>query len=253
MSSVPPARPSTPGPLACREFRVPRRGNRVEECEDASAIAPEAGLFAVADGAAESAYGGLWARLLVEGFVHPLPDQPDWPGWLGPLQLRWAAAVSPPADAPPMPYYLEDRFNQGAFATFLGLQVAAGAWQALAVGDSCLFQVRRGQLELAFPLTRAEDFGNTPWLVGSRTSPDGVARRESIRICGDCLPGDRFWLMTDALSQWFLREHEQRRQPWEELERLLGRSAEEFAAWVAGLRDDRRLRNDDVTLIGVCL
>src|SRR5262245_21266038 len=239
--------------MFCRAFRVAKRGHRAEECQDACAADVAAGRFAVADGAAESAFGGAWARLLVEGFVRLSPGQPDWPDWLPPLQERWRAEVNPPAEAGPLPYYLEDRFEQGAFATFLGLEVQGEAWQPLAVGDSRLFQVRKGQLDVAFPLTRAEDFGNSPWLVGSRTSPGGVARQQALRICGECKPGDSFWLMTDALALWFLRAHEERRRPIDELEPLLNGSTEDFTAWVARLRDARHLRNDDVTLVAVCI
>ena len=39
--------------------------------------------------------------------------------------------------------------EQGGFATFLGLVVQPTCWQAIAVGDSCLFQVREGRLQQA--------------------------------------------------------------------------------------------------------
>ena len=131
--------------------------------------------------------------------------------------------------------------------------------QGQAVGDSCLFQVRRGEMIRAFPIMRAADFSNAPWLVGSRTSPIEVPNKNGLQQWGDCLSGDRFWLMTDALAQWFLLEAESGGKPWQALEQLAyaaadGFSAQQaFAAWIEGLRTARQLRNDDVTLLAISL
>jgi hypothetical protein len=213
--------------IGFREFRLPRRGHRADECEDASLGASDRGRFAVADGASESFLGGLWARLLVEDFVRSDELRLDWLSWLPPLQARWAEQASPPekqanGSAGSLPWYLESRLlQQGAFATFLGLVVDGPNWYALALGDTCLFQVRGGRLELAFPLTHAGDFHSSPWLIGSRQSPAGVPCQQSVRLEGDWRSGDRLWLMTDALAQWFLKEHEAGGKPWEALEELL--------------------------------
>jgi hypothetical protein len=238
--------------IHCRCFKVSRHGHRVEECEDAFAVAAEYGRFAIADGAAESACSALWARLLVEEFVRAGEELPPWPAWIEPLQKRWADAVRLPADAEPLPWYLEDRYNEGAFATFLGVSVEEGCWQALAVGDSCLFQVREGDLRAAFPLTHSSQFGNSPWLVGSRTSPEGVPLHRGLHMLGDWQPGDRLLMMTDALSRWFLGATESGNQPWLFLEELLNESDERFAEEVEQLRASRELRNDDTTLVAVC-
>jgi hypothetical protein len=242
---------SAPG-IRCRSFRVPRRESRVEECEDACAVAPERGRFAVADGAAESAYSGLWARLLVEEFVRGDQDLPTWPDWIAPLQKRWIDAVRLPPGADPLPWYLEERYDQGAFATFLGVSLNAAGWQALAVGDSCLFHVRQGQLLTSFPLTHSSQFSNSPWLVGSRTSPEEVPRRRGVWVSGDWQPGDRLLLMTDALSRWFLASMEAGERPWRMLEELLDGADEQFAEQVEHWRAEKTLRNDDTTLVAVC-
>jgi hypothetical protein len=236
-----------------RSFRVPRRGHRVEECEDACAVALEHGRFAIADGAAESAYSGLWARLLVDEFVAGGPNQPDWPAWIAPLQQRWAEAVRLPPGGEPLPWYLEDRYNQGAFATFLGVTVNGAGWEALAVGDSCLFQMRQGELRLAFPLTQSGQFDNSPWLIGSRTSTEVVPVQHGVRVADDYQLGDYLLLMTDALSRWFLARTEAGKKPWRDLEALLDREDHHFAEWVERLRAAKKLRNDDTTLVVVSL
>ena len=60
----------------CQTLSLPKRGHSADEFEDAFAFDPAAGRYAVADGASESSFAGLWARLLVEGFIRPKP------GWL---------------------------------------------------------------------------------------------------------------------------------------------------------------------------
>ncbi len=239
--------------IRCRSFRVPRRGHCVEDCEDAFAVALERGRFAIADGAAESAYAALWARLLVDAFVAGGNEQPAWPAWIVPLQHSWAESVRQPAGADPLPWFLEERFNQGAFATFLGVTVGNGAWDALAVGDSCLFQTSPESMRVAFPLTHSDQFDNSPWLIGSRTSPDEVPLRRAARTSGIARPGDRLWLMTDALSRWFLSRVEDGQMPWRELDALLDKDDDRFTDWVEQLRASRKLRNDDTTLVAVSL
>jgi hypothetical protein len=151
-----------------------------------------------------------------------------------------------------LPWYAEDKFEQGAFATFLGLSVGESAWRAVAVGDSCLFQVRGGALVRAFPLEDAADFGNQPRLVGSRATPAAVEQQQVLAE-GDCRSGDLFLLMTDALAEWFLRRAEAGGKPWEAVERLLDEADNDFTAWIESLREGEALRNDDVTLVAVQL
>jgi hypothetical protein len=48
-----------------------------------------------------------------------------------------------------------------------GLLSVVGRWHSAALGDTCLFHVRGGQLEVAFPLTQSSDFDTSPSLLGS--------------------------------------------------------------------------------------
>ncbi|MHB1423284.1 MAG: protein phosphatase 2C domain-containing protein [Gemmataceae bacterium] len=261
--------------LGSRAFRLPRQGYGWEECQDALAGDAEHGRFAIADGAAESPYSALWAHLLVEEFVRRTEHLPNWADWLPSLQERWSAQVTvyerwaahsarpangdiqtTEAEDLSVPWYLEAGLLQGAFATFLGLVIEEHRWYAAAVGDSCLFQVRQDELIHAFPVTRAADFSNAPWLVGSRTSPFEVPHKNGLQQMGDCQPRDRIWLMTDALAQWFLLESESGGKPWLTLEPLLYAADDDsaqhaFAYWIEGLRSTRQLRNDDVTLLAL--
>jgi hypothetical protein len=245
--------PAPDFPASWQAFHLPKGGYSREEYEDAFAADPRAGRFAVADGAAESSFAGLWARLLVDGFVRPEPETEPAGPWLDGLRRGWAAAV----DQGPLPWYAEIKRAEGAFAAFLGLEIGraaeGGDWRAWAVGDSCLFQVRARALRASFPLTRGDEFSNQPCLLGSRTGSRLATPPRRGR--GRWQTGDRFLLMTDALAQWFLRQATAERKPWEEVGRLRDEGVGEarFRAWVEGLRDGGGLRNDDVTLLVIDL
>jgi hypothetical protein len=229
---------------------VPKQGNSAAEYEDASAANVALGRFAIADGATASAFAALWARLLVDEFVAAeIPDPSTWADWLPALQTRWEIEVGQQA----LPWYGEIQRQQGAFATFLGVIVQPPRWQGLAVGDSCLFHVHEGLLCRAFPLAHAADFSDSPWLVGSRGFSSVMMALREGRSEGDLGVGDRLWLMTDALAQWFLQMVETGQRPWEMLEPFLQSPAahERFSAWIAALRNARQLRNDDVTMLAV--
>ncbi len=239
--------------LRWQAVRQPKRGHALEEYEDAWAANPAVGRFAVADGASESSHAALWARLLAEAFVAPARRPWDWTDWLAAPRRRWAAET----DGLTLPWYAEIKRAQGAFATLLGLATwpggpgRPGRWRALAVGDSCLFRVRGGRLSLAFPLRRSADFGSQPPLLGSRRGPT----LQLDQAHSSFRPGDRLFLMTDALAQWFLRSQEQGGRPWEEVELLLTDPDPQaaFPAWVEDHRDRNDLRNDDVTLLSIAL
>ncbi len=231
-----------PATTTWRGLCLAKRGHGADEYEDAFAADPGAGRFAVADGASESSFAGAWARLLVDGFVR----KQDGPNWLAAARRDWAAQV----DGRPLPWYAEAKREQGAFATFLGLVLGRtpegeAVWRALAVGDSCLFQVSRDRLVERFPVSDSRAFGNQPHLLGARAAGaargDGHAERR-----GSWRPGDRFLLATDALAQWFLSRHEAGERPWEA---LAGLGADDFGAWVEECRERDGLRNDDVTLV----
>jgi hypothetical protein len=232
-------------PTRSHTFWVPKRGHAPEEYEDAAAADDGAGRYAVADGAAESAFARPWAEALVRAFVALPPARTAWGDWLPAAQAAWVEAVG----TGPRPWYVEEKFEEGAFATFAGLVLDDDGWRAFAVGDACAFQFRAGGLAGAFPVERAADFGTAPKLLNSRAAP-ARAEADADATPGDRLPGDRFLLATDALAQWVLRRHEAGAAPWAELEPALT-GDEPFAEWVSARRAAGAMKNDDVTLIAV--
>jgi hypothetical protein len=241
--------------LSYQTFGVPKRDSSALEYEDAAAAEPELRTFAIADGATDSSFAGLWAQLLVEEFVRA--PALDWARWLPPLQQRWQDRVGKQA----LPWYAEAKLRHGAFATFLGVLIDGAdvlggkCWHAVAVGDCCLFQIRERRLYGVFPNFCAEDFSNQPNLVGSRTPPKILLDKKRLQTQTSAWQeGDQLWLMTDALAKWFLVQEEAGQDPCASVERVLRTaSSQDFTAWIDALRDARAIRDDDVTLLAVNL
>jgi hypothetical protein len=241
---------------------MPKDGNVPSEYEDASWVPPclsddcETFRLAIADGATETSFAGLWARLLTRSYGRHQQFLDALDSRLSRIRDVWKKCVM----KRPLPWYAEAKVNMGAFSSLLGLTVTktrsandcAGDWTALAVGDSCLFQIRGDACLLAFPLETADAFSSRPSLlssIGNSSSDDCpiFTKAGSWRI------GDVFYLMTDALACWFLKRQELRADGLVLLSNLRGQ--EDFARFVKqqrlyGLGDrSSLLRNDDVTLI----
>ena len=107
------------------------------------------------------------------------------------LSARWPAVVeSYTAErekaARPLRWYERPGLEKGAFATLLTLQMnigdappgdpeplaqpgiphVIGDWRSAAIGDTCLFHIRDGCLQAAFPLDQSGSFNTSPALLG---------------------------------------------------------------------------------------
>jgi len=229
-----------------QHFSIQKAGNDISECEDAWDYAEHREIFAIAisDGATESSFAKEWANEMVKTFVN-LDQQSqichDLTRWLSGSQDRWQSWLSQQA----LPWFAKRKAEQGAYATFLSLQVSSDlSWQAIAVGDSCLFVVRDNCLQQSFPLQNSHEFGNCPDLVGTISS---LRKGNILKVIGNAKAGDRFYLATDAIACWIMKQIEANQNPWVKLMQL--DSLDKFAVWVNELRDRHEIVNDDTTLL----
>lgn len=227
----------------------PKRGHTEAEYEDAMASNKTQLRFAVADGASESSFAALWARLLAQAFVRgqitPITLLSD----LEPLQVRWRKRVQ----SKKLPWYASQKVEGGAFAALVGLTLIAGnkrQWQAIAVGDCCLFHVRGHSILRTFPAESTDDFNNRPILISSNPARNVGLNLHVRAVEGQWQKGDTFLLMSDALAAFFLGQVA-------ELGRLASdvlsfdNSDDGFQAWVSRSRASGLLMNDDVSLLRV--
>jgi hypothetical protein len=239
-------------------YSLPKAGNTLEEYEDAfwplqfDSKGAEEFTYAIADGATETSFSGLWARLLVEAYCDGRFNEAQRAATLLELQARWLEQVG----NAPLPWYAEEKLRSGAFSSLLGLtiqcissaeNIVSVTWEAMAIGDSCLFQVSNDELVAAFPLKHSEYFNSRPILLSTNPADNEHLSDHIIISEGAVEAGDTLYLMTDALACWFLKEYEQGGKPWE----IKRSSPEDFERWITKLRKDKVIRNDDVTMIRV--
>lgn len=223
-------------------FVVQKAGHSLTECEDIWGYAQkEQGMaIALADGATESSFAQEWAGLLVNHFVQDLPIELELIAWLKGLQNQWLSWLA----AQELPWFAKRKAATGAFATFISLWLSEQSWRVMAVGDSCLFVVRDRQLITSFPQKSSRDFNNSPALIGTHLRPELL---QILTMQGDLQMGDRFYLTTDAIACWILRQIEANKNPWVTLEQINSQSL--WVDWVNQLRDRHEIANDDTTLL----
>jgi hypothetical protein len=239
-------------------------GHSLDELEDAfyacgplSVCRGSASLrFAVADGASQGTYSRSWANLLVREFSavnHATlltACQEAERKWRDAVEQRRADRLR---DGRPFAWYEEEKLLQGAFSTLLGIEIRAGRrrsalrWRATAAGDTCMFLVRGERLTLSFPLRHSREFTLTPCLLGTERPISQVDDARS--LSGQLIRGDRLYLATDALAQWFLASTEKGDPPWVRLDAAIRSGA--FGEWINRTRSVGELRNDDVTVLRV--
>jgi len=232
---------------------APKAGNSLEECEDQSGVSEERGIYALADGASEASYSKTWAGILVREFCDvggPVEDMNGFETWLDTCRNRWRVWERE-LHSKQLPWFAQEKLAQGSFSTFLGVSFHAGEsyagqgiWKAIACGDSCLFVVQQNWLTLSFPCEGSQDFSNAPPLLSSLPYPvrDDLAMRQ-----GSISPGDRVYLMTDALAHWFLQLYEKNEKPWQRLDELT--TQPEFDSFISVCRSREGMRNDDVAFM----
>lgn len=236
-------------------FWLQKAGNAAEEYEDAFSATPVRNRWrefrcAVADGATETSFSGAWAQILADAFVsrklgYERGLERVTPEIVAPLASAWREGIDQRSRGKPLPWYAQEKLQQGAFSSLIGLSIRAnGTWRALCVGDSCLFHVRPREAIWVLPYHTPEQFDNHPLLISTNAAANGSIQARAIR--SRWKDGDFFLLMTDALAHCFLS------QPHLRASLVATPDQSAFEQIVARARNDRICRNDDVTYLKVC-
>lgn len=245
-------------------FWLEKAGNSPEEYEDSfawssSSSERHAFLAAIADGASSGMLSGSWSRILTQAICHaPIPlenldfilDEATntWNSW---LQEYYQAREE---QNRPIRWYEEPGLEAGAYSTLCVFSAQDGEsprWQALAIGDSCLFQLRRHQIITCFPLASAQAFNNAPALLSSSLQNRQNLEEHILQAQGDWQNGDQFFLMTDALARFFLDQLQSGPDILADLELI--HTTEDFSVWINSLRIQKQIHNDDVTFLRISL
>jgi hypothetical protein len=239
-------------------FSLPKAGNSKEEYEDAFSysLAVDGGTaqhrFAVADGASESSFADIWAGLLASGYCSGKLDSKQIDKPVSQLSKVWVRQLH----AKKLPWYAQEKLRSGAFSTLTGITFRltdgpCAAFDAVAVGDSCIFQIRDDHMIACFPLGSVDEFHNRPVLISSNPANNTELKAYVKKWSGIAETGDSFLLMTDALACCMLKRYEEEPSVIQKVRALT--DEDDFIDFVRTERTELYLRNDDVTLIRVNL
>jgi hypothetical protein len=229
-----------------KRFWLQKQGNIPEEYEDAcchkQSTKPDIFRVAIADGATDASFSGIWATLLVDAYCQgQFNEENKLRQHLSHLQTEWHKV----ATAKPLPWYAEKKLREGTFSSLLGLTLTENTWEIMVIGDSCFFHISEDSLKECIPLTHSEQFNNSPILLSSHLTDHDL--KNITKEQGVWQKGDEFYLMTDALASWFLQEDEQNHKPWN----IICQHIDNFKSWITELRETDLIHNDDVTLLHI--
>ncbi len=245
---------------------MPKDGNANHENDDAR-CRHQSGLirtgvparFAVADGATDATFSGLWARLVTRSFVRfGVPsfgndyETDKFLAFIRCLRRRWKKATGQGTGR--LNWSAEARVvREGSFCTFVGaefhLDDMGCEMQWWAIGDACVIVVSATGAVDSFPLKGSSEFSNRPAMI--RTQGDFLERHDGTVFFGRSFlnRGDRILLATDALAEQLLSRRIEGSSAGFLPDGLhVSMSDMEFREWVAMARVFR-MKNDDVTLV----
>jgi hypothetical protein len=240
-------------------YSLEKAGNREEENEDAGFPILHNGAnlrvnefsCALADGATQASFSKNWAEILVRN----TGSQPDVPKnlmrYISSAKSEWESEI----EKKKLSWPAEIKVRQGAFCTYLWFHLLEEdhkkdqqKWEAVGIGDSCLFHFRNTALLESFPLKKSDGFNNTPALISTNLSRNAGCRSPQL-INGSWQYGDDFLLATDALSAWMMKTREDGQEDAYQLLKNRSESRFDFVRWVNALRNSGSIKNDDTTLI----
>jgi hypothetical protein len=203
--------------ISIKGFIYHKEAETFFDCFDRYGFNQRTNKFAISDGVSKSFFPDIWAELLVESFVNQysqinLFDLNSFKE----IQLKWEQKVEEIVNKPDQKYYVRNFFMQGrsAAATFVGLHFYNGnqklEWEAVALGDSYLFFVPayihniNSNLREVISLSSKKnlEFDNFPDYFDSKTE---VSKGKITFKRNELHPGT-FYLMTDALAEWFVKQ-----------------------------------------------
>ena len=248
--------------LTIKGFIYHKAAESYVDCFDRYAVNVSNNRFAIADGVSKSFFPGIWAELIVEKFVSVKRTEnstnKNTQELLADCQKEWFDKVAAIVNKPGQKYFVRNHFNrgEGAAATFVGLEFIERngrgvEWRSYALGDSFLFFVP-DEISLddpedfergidSNPSIKDKEFDNFPDFFESRGRDKGSLN--SFPNKSKSLKPGVFYLMTDALAEWFFNEK------GEAVKRINNwNSQADFKASINELRKTK-LHNDDSAIL----
>lgn len=228
-------------------YIAPKASESFSDCADRYAYDKEQHRFAISDGVSRSFFPKIWAELLVSNWVKKQSSD----SFLNDCQAEWLRRVTEIVEQPDIQWYTSNAFNrrEAGLATFVYLEFykkhSSWSWRAGALGDSFLFFVPtdvQSFQEVTYLSSKEEpiEFDNYPDYFSSI----GNNHKGKFKKKEGSLSEGTFYLMTDALAEWFLKEKEKaisEISSWQ--------SQKDFEEFISRERTSEKLGNDDSAIL----
>ncbi len=228
-------------------FITSKKSELYSDCADNYAVNIEHNKFAISDGVSKSFFPKIWSDILVNKYV----NQKDWKDnneFIVESQKKWQSKIDEIVNQPETKWFTKSQYNRKdpALATFVGLQFLESdqKWIAQALGDSFLFFIPKGSTDIEIKLSTKPEpivFDNFPDYLSSIGSSH---KGEKKTIRGEKIKEGTFYLMTDALAEWFLQNTEQAKQTLDNI-----KTQEQYLETIANERNANRLNDDDSAVL----
>lgn len=234
--------------LRYKTFIMPHIGDKYSQCADRFAIGTDKNCFAIADGVGESLFPYDWAELVCEDFIaNPnlfcennklVRENALIEAWNRKRDERIANLT----ETELFIYQMGLKKADFAACTFVGLSIDKKQWQSLALGDSYLFVLDKN-LEIIESVAsqKGEEFSNFPEYFASQAEKN---HGKTIKACGDINKVTYFVLLTDAISDWFIKVDTNKRK-----ELLAVSDMPSFHSLVNKERESGNMKDDDTTAV----
>jgi len=229
-------------------FITSKKNEDYKYCADNYSVSETNNKFSISDGVSQSFFPKIWSEILVSQFVERTDLKES--ELIKVCQTEWQKRIDELVSLPETKWFTKSQYNRKdpALATFVGLQFfeKEKKWSASALGDSFLFFVPNGfkdyQKELVKLSSKTEPivFDNFPdYLTSIGDTHKGRPKEKS----GNLRNGT-FYLMTDALAEWFIKEGENaigKITVWQ--------SQADFERFISQAIEENQMTNDDCAIL----
>ena len=234
-------------------FGLQKNGNTENEYEDSYAIGygpKKTFRVAIADGATESIFSNVWANLLTKEYVLFGINAIKADGLFSSYQKFISHTNEKIKDSPDLrQWLLYEKIEKGTHATFAGIEFSDSFIKITTIGDSCIFWKNNEENNVCMqPSLNPEEFDSFPQSICHL--PDTWQYLDQ-HITQNSLPINKaiqIVLCTDALACCLVNSL-QKEILWKKL--LQVSQLEDFKEVINQLRDNKKLNNDDVTLVTI--
>ncbi|WP_340156082.1 hypothetical protein [uncultured Winogradskyella sp.] len=222
------------------------------DCADRFAYNKSQNKFAISDGVSKSFFPKIWADVLVNKWVDS--KEFDEAQFILDCQKDWLKQVTEIVNKPDVKWFTKNAFNrkESGLATFVGLRFYKKKkewfWKANALGDSFLFfvpkEIKDFSKECIVLSSKQEPivFDNFPDYLSSL----GSNHKGKKQLKENPMTAGTFYLMTDALAEWFLNEKDNaisKIDVWQ--------NQKDFERFVDEERHNEKLGNDDSAILTI--